>query len=124
MKFRALALVAVALALAAGAADAKKRVNYADYAGEPVSKFRYSQLYNWQRSDNRSMVVWTKPSEAYLLTFANDCSQMSGRYQIQIGGVASIGGFVRAGDDVLIPGQMSCRIAEIRPIDLVRLKKA
>lgn len=123
MKSRILPLLIAALALGAGAVQAK-RINYADYAGEPVSQFRYTQLYNWQRSDDRTMVLWTKPSEAYLLTFANDCGEMAGKYQIQIGGVASIGGIVRTGDKVVIPGRTSCRIAEIRPIDLVRLKKA
>ena len=123
MKTRILPLLIAALALGVGAVQAK-RINYADYAGEPVAKFRYTQLYNWQRSDDRTMVLWTKPSEAYLLTFANNCAEMSGKYSIQIGGVASVGGIVHTGDDVLIPGRASCRIAEIRPIDLVRLKKA
>lgn len=123
MTYRILPLLIAALALGAGAVQAK-RINYADYAGEPVSQFRYTQLYNWQRSDNRSMVLWTKPSEAYLLTFVNDCSAMTGRVLIQVGGVANIGGVIRAGSDVIVAGQTHCRIAEIRPIDLVRLKKA
>lgn len=123
MKSRILPLVIAALALGAGAVQAK-RINYADYAGEPVSQFRYTQLYNWQRSDSRSMVLWTKPSEAYLLTFARDCNALTGRLSIQLGGVADLGGVVHAGSDVVVAGQTHCRISEIRPIDLVRLKKA
>ena len=58
-------LVAVSiLALSACASVSAKSVDYVQYAGAAIPEVRFQQgLYNWQRIDDKSVVVWTRPSE-------------------------------------------------------------
>lgn len=122
MKTRNLFLGLLIAAMAFGAQAKHKRVDYAAYAGESISEFRYTQLYNWQRTSDKSLVVWTKPSTAYLLTLRNNCNALSGNYSLQIGGVDGIESRVRAGTDNVLVGQLRCKISTIQPLDLVRMK--
>lgn len=111
------ALLTVACAHAAG-----KHTDYAQFAGEPITSFRYTNLYNWQRVGDHDVALWTKPSEAYLLDLVDNCQPVESRYTVEIGGVASVGGVARVGDDVNF-GPLHCRILAIRPIDLARMKQ-
>ena len=122
MKTRNLLVGALMAALAVGAQAKIKRVDYAAYAGESIPEFRYTQLYNWQRTSDKSLVVWTKPSTAYLLTLRNNCDALAGQYSIQIGGVDGIETRVRAGTDNILVGQLRCKISTIQPLDLARMK--
>ena len=122
MKTRKLLIGLLLSALAFGAQAKIKRVDYAAYAGESIPEFRYTQLYNWQRTSDKSLVVWTKPSTAYLLTLRNNCNALSGNYSLQIGGVDGIESRVRAGTDNVLVGQLRCKISTIQPLDLVRMK--
>ena len=122
-----LALFVLGLALAAPAAPAiakHKHVDYAAYAGAPIKEFKFAQLYNWQRTGDKSMVVWTKPSTAYLLTLANNCDALTGRVTVEIGGVDGIQGRLQAGMGDVIIGQLHCRVTQIQPVDLVAMKAA
>jgi hypothetical protein len=111
------------LALVAGAcASMGNRTDYAAYAGDPVPEIRYTQLYNWQRTGDRSLVVWTKPSTAYLMTLRHDCAELIGNTQIQIGGVDGIDGRIQAGFGEVKVGQLKCRIDTIQPLDMARLR--
>lgn len=117
-----LALTGLLLALA-GAAQAKHHAtDYAAYAGEPIKEFKFSQLYNWQRTGDKQVVVWTKPSTAYLLTLHNRCDALDGRATVQIGGVDGIQGRLQAGMGDVIVGQLRCRVDTIQPLDLARMK--
>ena len=113
----------VGLAFAASAAaGGKHRVDYAAYAGEPVKEVKFFQLYNWQRSTDKQVVLWTKPSEAYMLTLAHTCDALrGGRVVIEVGG-AGVPGRLQVNDDLIV-GQMKCRVSAIQPIDLVAVKR-
>ena len=120
------AMFAAALALAAAghAAAGGKAIDYAAYAGEPVPQINYFQLYNWQRSTDKQVVLWTKPSAAYVLDLRNKCFELRGpRAVIQVGGVAAIPGRLSVNDDLIV-GEMKCKIGAIRPIDLEAVKSA
>lgn len=120
---RMLALFAAATVALAGPAFAGKKIDYAAYAGEPVKEIRYFQLYNWQRSTDRQVVLWTKPSTAYVLELAHNCSELRGpRAVIQAGGVAAAQGRLTVNDHLIV-GEMRCRISAIRPIDLAAVKR-
>ena len=122
MKLR-IAFLGLSLALLSLSAQAgKSRIDYAAYAGDPVPEFRFSQLYNWQRTGDRTLVIWTKPSTAYLLTTSNNCDALSGRVTVEIGGVDGIQGRLQAGSGDIIIGQLRCRVVAIQPLDLQRLK--
>jgi hypothetical protein len=117
-----IALFLAALAVATGASAGMKRIDYAAYTGDPVREVRYTQLYNWQRSTDKAVVLWTRPSNAYMLTLAHTCDPLrGGRVVIQVGGVASVPGVLRPGDDLIV-GPIQCRVTEIRPIDLAAIK--
>ena len=123
MKRLVLALAAATVALA-GTASAGKKLDYAAYAGDPVKEIRYFQLYNWQRSTDRRVVLWTKPSTAYMLELANDSCFTFGspRAVIEIGGVAAVKGRLHVNDDIVV-GEIKCRVQAIRPIDLEAMKR-
>ena len=126
MKRIALLLAGLLLATAAsaGAGAHKNRIDYAAYAtGEPLREIKFFQLYNWQRSSDQAVVLWTKPSEAYYLTLAHTCDELrSGRVVVQVGGVAGVPGRLRVNDDLLV-GQMKCRVSGIQAMDLAALKR-
>ena len=119
-----LAMFVLGLALATPAFANPKHVDDAAYAGAPIKEFKFAHLYNWQRTGNKSMVVWTKPSTAYLLTLANNCDALAGRVTVEIGGVDGIQGRLQAGMGDVIVGQLRCRVSQIQPIDLVAMKAA
>ena len=122
MRTRAL-LIGLLFSAIAFAAQAKhKHVDYAAYAGEAIPEFHYTQLYNWQRTGDKTLVVWTKPSKAYLLTLRNNCDALAGNYVLQIGGVDGIDGRVQAGYANVMVGQLRCKVDTIQPIDLARMK--
>lgn len=112
----------VVFAFAAGTALAKQSQSYADYAGAPIQQVSYSKLYNWQRTGDKTVAVWTKPSTAYLLTLKSNCNALAGQVKIDIGGVDGIGGKLQAGADDVVVGGMHCRITQIQPIDLKKMK--
>ena len=122
MKRLALSLAIATLAFAGGA-NAGKGIDYAAYTGEPVKEIRFHQLYNWQRSTDRQVVLWTKPSTAYMLELAHNCFELRGpRVTLQVGGVAAFPGRLQVNDDLLV-GEMKCKVRAILPIDLAAIKR-
>ena len=113
----------LALAASAQAGFGGARTDYAAYAvGEPLRSINYYQLYNWHRSTDEQVVVWTKPSEAYMLSLAHQCDELRGAVvSIAVGGVAAVPGKLMVGDDLLV-GQIKCRIAGIQALDLKTLE--
>lgn len=123
MKLSIAVLLGCTIALA-GCAGTMSRTNYSAYAGEPVAQFRYTHLYNIQRASDRSLVVWTKPSTAYLLTLPDACYPVGGEYIVHVGGVDSIDQRLVAGKGDVVIGSRHCRVDKIQPLDLVALKAA
>lgn len=123
MNFKPMIAAGLMFALSAGAGAAGKHADYAAYAGPNIPSFTYTKLYNWQRTGDKSVVVWTKPSTAYLLTLRNNCSALAGRVTIEIGGVGDISGKLVAGSGDVVVGQLRCRVIGIQPIDLEAMKR-
>ena len=127
MKSIAAIVLGAAIAAAGNASAGGKsahRENYAAFAGEPIPEFRFTQLHNWQRIGDRTVVLWTRPNTAYLLTLASACDDLNSGFVLKIGGVDGVNGRLRAGTGQISSGQLHCRVKEIRPIDLVALKAA
>ena len=119
--------IAAGLAVAASAQAGLGTGTHTDYAaytvGDPLKEIRYFQLYNWQRSTDRAVVLWTRPSEAYMLGLENNCDLLRGsRAVIQVGGVANVPGRLAVGDDLLV-GPIKCRVGAIQAIDLKAIKE-
>jgi hypothetical protein len=125
MKFSiALAVLAVAGLAACSSTppsqrDAAALARYAQYAGEPVTDFRYyTNFKTFQPLGRNKVFVRTSHSDAYLLTVF-PCMNLEFASRI---GLTSQFGAVRSGfDDVLVDGER-CRISEIRPVNYRQMR--
>lgn len=126
-------LLACALLLMAGCAstpslsDAQERALYDAHAGAPVDKFRYFGSFNsWTELGDDALVVWTRPSEAWLLDLYGPCPDLEFAHTIS---VSSTFNMVSARLDSITAHannsmQIPCRIQQIRPVDVEALRAA
>jgi len=95
---------------------------YRANAGEPVRSFFYSgHLRGWTALDDRSIALWTRSNEAFLIEFFPRCPDLAFASTITISNQI---GRVNAGfDSVTVRrasggiGGVRCRIDTIRPIN-------
>lgn len=130
-----LIVVATLAAMLAGCASsgglgrAERLELYRSHAGEPVDSFRFigSAPHGWTPLDDSTLVVWTRPKEAWLLELFGPCNDIEsvpaisidntmGRVSAKFDNVRTLGG---------IPGvRIPCRIDSIRPLDVRSIKQA
>ena len=127
-------LLAVGFALTACAttpkqSDAEKLALHLAQAGEPVKDFRYfGSLNGWSPLGDSALVVWTKPSEAFLLELYGPCSNLNYAPAITLSN--TMGHVSARFDSVNVRGggssnmDIPCRIQTIRPLDVKGLKQA
>jgi hypothetical protein len=125
-------LLAAALAACAStpgkeASDAAQQALYRSHAGAPVRSFHFfGRIDSWTPLDDRTVVVWTRLNEAWLLDLDGPCNGLE--YTPAIGLTSSAGTVSARFDKVLVrdPGVVNipCVIADIRPIDVPALKAA
>jgi len=101
----------------------KQQHAYAAAAGEPVNSFRFISLYSWEALGDRQVVVYTRPTQAWLLDLGGGCPDLDIGNSL---GLTSDFNRVQVGFDKVIPGRSGfpCRISQIRPIDMAKLKAA
>ncbi len=100
--------------------DAQQRERYAAYAAPPVESFTWlGRFYNWQTLGDNQLVVFTTPSDAYLLTVQSPCNQLPFAQTV---GVTATAGTVHARLDSVTVQGWHCPITEIRPVDYARLR--
>jgi len=98
---------------------------YSPYAGPPIREFTWlGHFYSWEALGKDQLVVFTTPSDAYLLKVWSTCDL---RFVVNVVGLSSTAGTVTAhGDFVSIDspatGRMHCPIEEIRRIDYQRMQ--
>lgn len=107
----------VGVLLAGGCASAPK-LDYTDYAGEPVRSFYMGTFDGWTAVSRDQLVVWTGFNKAYLLTVTGYCPDLQFANTIA---VTSTGSTVDKFEKVLV-GRDRCLINEIRPLDTKQLK--
>lgn len=93
---------------------------YQSAAGEPVKSFRFLSLINWRPLDREHLVVWTGPSTAWLIAIRANCTALVFSQRIAL---TSSLDRVYSFHDKVIQGPYECRIREIRPVDLKRLRE-
>lgn len=132
MRNAVIALVALQLMAACASSPQMTREEriewYRANAGEPVRSFFYSgHLRGWTALDERSIALWTRSNEAYLLEFFPRCPDLAFASTITISHQISR---VNAGfDSVTVRrasggiGGVRCRIETIRPIDTTVVKE-
>src|SRR4249920_2986923 len=114
----------VAAALLAGCASTLAKLNgpkldYREYAGEPVKSFDMHNFDGWSAVSKDQLVVWSGINEAYLIKVTGYCPDLMFANAI---GVTSTAGNVDKFEKVIV-GHDKCFINEIRPIDTKQLKE-
>jgi hypothetical protein len=111
-------LLITAAALLAGCATGPK-LDYTDYAGEPVKSFYMNNFDGWTSVSKDQLVVWSGMNKAYLLTVTGYCPDL--QYANAIA-VTSTGNTVDRFEKVIV-GRDRCFINEIRPLDTKQMKE-
>jgi hypothetical protein len=91
------------------------RERFAAYAGAPIDRMVWlGQYYSWEPIGENQLVVFTTPSDAYLLTVSGPCNDLKFVNTI---GLTSTGGAVYSRLDSVKVRDWRCPIAEIRKVD-------
>ena len=109
--------------------DAEKLALYRAHSSEPVMDFQYfGSINGWSPVGDSALMVWTRPSQAYLLELYGPCTDLDYAPAISLSNMMSR---VSARfDNVYVHGggsssmRMPCRIETIRPLDVKGLKQA
>ena len=109
---------AVCTALFAGCATQPK-LDYTDYAGEPVKSFYMSHFDGWSVVSKNQLVVWTDLNKAYLLGITGYCPDLQFANAIA---VTSSANTVDKFEKVIV-GKDRCFIDTIRPLDVKQMKE-
>lgn len=129
----AMATLVAGCATAGGGSRAEARAEshdlYRTHAGEPVPSIRYLGSPNsFTPLDDSSLVIWTKPNEAFLLDLFGPCQELEWTPVI---GLTSRTGRVYAKFDKVLAqrrgspmSELPCPIQTIRPIDVPALRDA
>jgi hypothetical protein len=121
-----ISLVATLLAatILAGCASTLAKLNgpkldYTEYAGEPVKSFYLGNYDGWSAVSKDQLVVWSGINKAYLLTITGYCPDLQFAQTVA---VTSTGNTVDRFEKVIV-GRDRCFIKEIRPIDTKQMKE-
>jgi len=117
-------VVLVAAASLAGCASTLAKLNgpkldYTEYAGEPVKSFYLGNYDGWSAVSKDQLVVWSGINKAYLLTITGYCPDLQFAQTVA---VTSTGSTVDKFEKVIV-GRDRCFIKEIRPIDTKQMKE-
>lgn len=94
------------------------------YADEPIDKFHFWRMEDWEVLGSNKLVVRTTLRDAYLLTVEKACPELEWANTV---GVTSTINEVSARFDAVVVRGWKCRIAEIRPVrylDMVHDERA
>jgi len=117
VKSASITLAATAVLL--GGCATGPKLDYTDYAGEPVKSFYMNTFDGWNVISKDQLVVWTGFNKAYLLTVTGYCPDLQFAQTIA---VTSTGSTVDRFEKVLV-GRDRCFIHEIRPLDTKQMKE-
>lgn len=122
-----IAAVALAGCATAGKLSSGERLAlYKAHAGEPVRDFQYfGSLNGWTELGDSALAVWTKPSEAWLLSLSGPCMDLS--YAPAITVTNMMGRVSARFDRVIVRGSgpmmhVPCQIQTIQPLDVKALR--
>ena len=111
-------LAIVAAALLTGCATGPK-LNYSEYAGEPVKSFYMTNFDGWSAVSRDQVVVWAGMNKAYLLSIDGYCPDLQFANTIAVTSTANT---VDKFEKVIV-GRDRCLIREIRPLDVKQMKE-
>jgi hypothetical protein len=116
-KTGSLLAVAAAVLLTACASN-RVKLDYTDYAGEPVKSFYMHDFNGWNAVSKDQVVVYSGMNKAYLLSLTGYCPDLQFAHTIAVTSTANT---VDKFEKVIV-GRDRCLIKEIRPIDVKQMK--
>ena len=119
-----LAALSLAACATTGPSDSERLALYMAHAGEPVRQVRYINPMGWERVDGAHVLLNMRPKENWLLTLPGNCLDWgSGSPFLKVD--TQTGWLMTKFDSVKIAGSpVSCRIDEIRPVDMKAVRAA
>lgn len=96
----------------------EKYSRYEPYLGEPVDRINALRQDSWQPVSRTQLVLWTSINDAYMLTVDNTCPELKFAQSV---GVTSTTSSISTLDSVIVR-DTRCRIRQIQPIDVERMK--
>jgi hypothetical protein len=100
----------------------ERQAAYVAAAGAPVSNFTFTSLYSWEPLGETQLVVYTRPSKAWLLDLMG-CQNLQSSNTIGL--TSNLNQVSVRFDKVLTEhGVVPCTISDIRPVDLKGMKAA
>ena len=104
--------------------DTDRLTMYQANAGEPVKRIRYFNAMGWDRVDDQHVVLNMRPKESWLVKVSGPCLDWGSASPVLR--LSSSGAYVMAKfDRILTEGSpVSCRIEEIRPVDVNAVREA
>ena len=95
------------------------RLDYNNYAGEPVSDIVVMRgIDSWTPVSRDQLIIWTGINEAYLLRVWDSCPDLMFANSIRV----TQTGYTINKFEKVVAGRDSCPILEIRPLDVKQLK--
>lgn len=107
-----------AAALCAGCGTTPK-LDYNEYAGQPVKSFYMPDFEGWSPVSKNQLVVWAGSNKAYLINVTGYCPNLEYANTIA---VTSTGNTVDKFEKVIV-GRDRCFIETIRPVDVKQMKE-
>ena len=104
--------------------DTDRLALYDAHAGAPVKQIRFYNAMGWDRIDDEHVLLSMRPSETWMLKVSGPCLDWGSASPVLR--LSSTGPYVMAKfDRILTEGSpVSCRIEEIRPVDVKALRAA
>ena len=104
--------------------DADRLALYEAHSGAPVKQIRFFNAMGWDRIDDEHVLLNMRPNETWLLKVSGPCLDWGSASPVLR--LSSTGPYVMAKfDRILTEGSpVSCRIEEIRPVDVKALRAA
>jgi hypothetical protein len=122
MRYSLVVLVVAAASLAGCASTLAKlngpKLDYTEYAGEPVKSFYMNDFDGWTAVSKDQIVVWSGINKAYLIKVTGYCPDLQFANAIAVTSTANT---VDKFEKVIV-GRDRCFINEIRPIDTKQMK--
>lgn len=121
--FALVAVLAACSSVPLAQREQQRQAAYASAAGAPVRSFHFFTLWSWEPLGDRQVVVYTRPSRAWLLDLDGPCQNLQFTQAI---GLTSSSGTVFTRFDKVLTGRsyMPCMITQIRPVDVKQLRVA
>ncbi|MCO5054369.1 DUF6491 family protein [Thermomonas sp.] len=104
--------------------DSQRLAMYQEHSGEPVQRVNYTTPVGWDRVDDQHVALDLRPGQRWLLTLSGPCLRFNRSGNALR--VSPSGGIVLSRFDMVevVGSTLSCRIEEIRPVDLSALRAA